>query len=221
MKPWVCVSIQARTIAQTLAEIGQVEDADLIEIRLDYREEKIDLEQVVKAAKVPLIGTNRRPDQGGMANESESERVQLLKEAVDEGFKYIDLASTTENLSKVVEELQGMGAKVIASYHDFENPLSDMELEEKYSELSRTGCDIIKIIGWANGIVDNIPYLAFNKMHPGNVSFGMGEAGVTSRIIAPLTGALYTYASLEDGKELAPGQVPLTRLREIYRSLDR
>ena len=221
MKPWVCVSIQSRTTAQTLDEINQVEDADLIEIRLDYREEELDIGRIAKASKSPLIGTNRRPDQGGKAKESESNRIQLLRDAVEAGFQYIDLASTTENLGKVVEDIQGMGAKVIASYHDFENPLSYKELEEKYCELKKTGCDILKIIGWANGIVDNIPYLAFNKKHPGNLSFGMGAAGVTSRIMAPLAGAMCTYASLEDGKELAPGQVPLTRLREIYRSIDR
>jgi len=221
VKPWVCVSVQSRTTSQTLAEIGRVKDADLIEIRLDYRQENLDLESIARATKAQLIGTNRRKDQGGFAEEPELERVQLLKDAVEAGFDYIDIASTTENLGEVLVELQGIGAKVIASYHDFKNPLSDAEIESRYTGLSKTGCDVIKIIGWANGIVDNIPYLAFNKKHPGNLSFGMGEAGVTSRIMAPLAGALFTYASLEDGKELAPGQVPLHRLREIYRSIQR
>ena len=221
MKPWICVSVQSRTTEQTVKDLKRIDGVDLIEIRLDYREEPLDLVQLVEVANAPLIGTNRRKDQGGKAKESESERVQLLKDAVDAGFKYIDIASTTDNLDKVVEELQGMGAKVIASYHDFENSLGSEELEEKYSELKGTGCDIVKIIGWSNGIADNIPYLEFNKKHPGNLSFGMGEAGVTSRIMAPLSGALYTYASLEDGKELAPGQVPLNKLKEIYGSLAR
>ena len=142
-------------------------------------------------------------------------------DAVKAGFRYIDLALTTENLKKTVERLHEIGANVIASHHDFENPLNYAQLEEKNAELEETGCDIIKIIGWANGLEDNIPYLAFNKKHPGNVSFGMGAGGVTSRIMAPLAGALYTYASLEDGKELAPGQVPIDKLRDIYRSIER
>jgi 3-dehydroquinate dehydratase type I len=206
---------------QTLRDIKGIIDADLIEIRFDYREEELDIACITEVSKVPLIGTNRRPDQGGKAKESESQRVQLLREAVEAGFKYIDLASTTEDLGKLVEELQGMDAKVIASYHDFENPLSFEEIEENYVELKKTGCDIVKIIGWAKRIGDNIPYLAFNKKHPGNVSFGMGAEGVTSRIMAPLAGALYTYASIEDGKELAAGQVPLAQLREIFRSIKR
>lgn len=220
MKPWICVSVQAKTTEQTLEDITGIVDADLIEVRLDYKEEELDLVRIAEASSLPLVGTNRRPDQGGKAKESESKRIQILRKSVEAGFKYIDLESSTENLSQIVKELQEMGAKVIASYHDFENPLSYNEIEEKCEELAESGCDMTKIIGWANGIEDNIPYLAFNKKHPENLSFGMGAEGVISRIMAPLAGALYTYASLEDGKELAPGQVPLTQLREIYRSLE-
>ncbi len=219
MKPWICVSIQSKTTDQTVEAVKAVTGADLIEIRLDHREKELDLTRIVEASKVPLIGTNRREDQGGKAIESEEERIKILVDAVRTGFHYIDLASTTENLGEVVKTLQDMGVKVIASHHDFEHPFTIEELEEKHDVLSSSGCDIVKIIGWANGIIDNIPYLAYNRKHPGNVSFGMGAYGVTSRIMAPLAGALYTYASQGEGKELAPGQVPVTHLREIYRSI--
>ena len=220
MKPWICVSIQSRTSEQIVEDVKRVKrDADLIEIRLDYREEPLDLAGIVEASKLPLIGTNRRPDQGGNAYEPEQERVQLLREAVKAGFTYIDLASTTENLEKVVADLKMDRAIIIASYHDFKNPLDTTQLESKYSELKSTGCDLVKIIGWTDSIQDNLPYIKFNNEHPGNVSFGMGEKGVTSRIMAPLSGALYTYASLDEGKELGPGQVPLSHLREIYRRI--
>ena len=147
--------------------------------------------------------------------------MRLLFEAVDAGFDFVDIASTSENLTEAVSSLQGKGVNVIVSYHDFEHPLSIEALEEKHRELAETGCDVIKIIGWTNSYKDNLPYLEYNKRHPGNVSFGMGEMGTTSRIIAPLSGALFTYASLEKGKELAPGQIPLEQLREIYGSIKR
>ena len=220
MKPWICVSIQARTSEQTVEDVKRVDtEADLIEIRMDYRDEPLDLAGIIGASKVPLIGTNRRPDQGGKAKEPEKERVQLLREAVNAGFAYVDLASTTEDIKKVVTDLKKHRAIVIASYHNFKNPLDTDRLEAKYAELKKTGCDVVKIIGWTDSIQNNLPYIKFNNEHPGNVSFGMGEKGVTSRIFAPLSGALYTYASLEGGKELAPGQVPLTHLREIYRRI--
>ena len=135
------------------------------------------------------------------------------------GFTYIDLAETTEDLEKVVFDLKRDGATVIASYHDFENPMDTARLEEKYVVLKKTGCDVVKIIGWADSVLDNLPYIKFNNEHTGNVSFGMGEKGVTSRILAPLSCALYTYASLDEGKELGPGQIPLSCLREIYRRI--
>ena len=220
MRSWICVSIQSITTKQTVEDMRRVgTEADLIEIRMDYRDEALDLVEIVETSKVPLIGTNRRLDQGGKAQEPERERVLLLREAVMAGFTYIDLAETTEDLEKVVFDLKRDGATVIASYHDFENPMDTARLEEKYAVLKKTGCDVVKIIGWADSVLDNLPYIKFNNEHTGNVSFGMGEKGVTSRILAPLSGALYTYASHDEGKELGPGQIPLSRLREIYRRI--
>ncbi|MBT3285077.1 type I 3-dehydroquinate dehydratase [Candidatus Bathyarchaeota archaeon] len=217
MRPWICVSIQSMTTRQTVDDVKRVgTEADLIEIRIDYRDEPLDFAEIVEASNAPLIGTNRREDQGGKAKETEEERVKTLTEAVKAGFTYIDLASTTENLENVVSDLKEEGAKVIASHHDFKHPLNIGQLEEKYAELKKTGCDVVKIIGWTDSVLDNLPYIKFNNEHPGNVSFGMGTKGVTSRIMAPLSGALFTYASLDEGKELGPGQVPLTHIREIY-----
>lgn len=221
MKLWICVSIQSRTTQQTVDDVKRAgTEADLIEIRMDYRDEALDFAEIVETSRVPLIGTNRRTDQGGKAKEPEQERVQLLREAVKAGFTYVDLASTTENLEKVVADLKKDSATVIVSYHDFKTPLDTARLEDKYAELITTGCDMVKIIGWTDSVLDNLPYIKFNNEHPGNVSFGMGEKGLTSRILAPLSGALYTYASLDEGKELGLGQVPLSHLREIYRRID-
>ena len=217
----ICVSVHAETTSQTIDRVVRADLADLIEIRLDYRKESLNLYSIRVSTSKPLIATNRRKDQGGNAEESESERVQLLRDAVDAGFDYVDLASNSDGLEKIVSELQEMGAKVIVSSHDFENPLDIHQLESIHIELVKTGCDIIKIIGWTTCYEDNLPYLEYNKKHPGNVSFGMGEKGITSRILAPLAGAKYTYASFESGLELAPGQIPLNALRETYRGITR
>jgi len=217
--PRICVAVKAVTVDQTIESIVRSELADLIEIRLDYRREPLNLNAIRVSTSKPLIATNRRKDQGGRAEEPESDRVQLLRDAVETGFEYVDLASNTEGLEKIVSELQKRRAKVIVSYHDFEHPLDIHQLESRHSELTKTGCDIIKIIGWTDCYDDNLPYLEYNKRHPGNVSFGMGEKGTTSRILAPLSGAAYTYASLESGLELAPGQTPLKALWETYRRI--
>jgi 3-dehydroquinate dehydratase type I len=217
--PLICVAIMAETTEQTLNSVKNADQADLIEIRLDYRSEPLDLKAIRSATEKPLIATNRRKDQGGRAMESETERIQLLINAVDSGFEYVDIASTTPDLRENVAKLQALGAKVIASYHDFKNPLNSEQIDAKHIELGSSGCDVVKIVGWTNSYEDNLPYLEYNKAHPGNLSFGMGEKGISSRILAPLSGAWFTYASLEAGRELAPGQISLNSLRKTYWSL--
>ena len=215
----ICVAIKAKTTKQAIQDIINAEEADLIELRLDYRAEQLDLEALRVASKKPLIATNRRHDQGGATGQPEPARIKLLLEAVEAGFELVDLSSATVELEKQVKRVHELGGDVIASYHDFKHALNPEELEKIHEELAETGCDIVKIIGWADSYEDNLPYLEYNKMHPGNICFAMGEKGVPSRILAPLTGAAYTYASLEE--EVAPGQIPLKHLRSTYRNLTR
>jgi 3-dehydroquinate dehydratase len=44
----------------------------------------------------------------------------------------------------------------------------------------------------------------------------MGPLGLASRILCPLMGGEFTYASTEQGKESAPGQITASNLRIIY-----
>ncbi|MFC1802373.1 type I 3-dehydroquinate dehydratase [Thermoproteota archaeon] len=215
----ICVTIRAETQKQTLEEIKAAKAGDIIEVRLDYRKESLNLKALRMSTEKPFIATNRRADQGGLASEPEHERVKLLIEATEAGFNYIDIASTTTDLKNIIEGIKKKGSSVILSHHDYKNSLNLSQLESKHNELAMLGPDIIKIIGWTNNYSDNLPYLEYNNKHPGNISFGMGEHGTISRVLAPLTGALYTYASSQLGKELAPGQVPLAELRETYRRI--
>lgn len=212
----VCVSVKAMSTNQVINQINQACEADLIEVRLDYRREPIDLDNVRTSTGKPLIATNRRKDQGGQADEPEKDRVQLLLNALRSGFEYVDLAYTTSELEKTIKRINSIEGKVIVSYHDFEEPLSLDHLMEIHDQSSSLGCDMVKIIGCAHDYMDNIPYMQYNKAKPGNISFAMGEKGAPSRILAPLSGAAFTYASPSEGLEVAPGQISLRALRGIY-----
>jgi 3-dehydroquinate dehydratase-1 len=48
----------------------------------------------------------------------------------------------------------------------------------------------------------------------------MGEQGQVSRILCPLAGGYFTYASIESGRESADGQLTVKEMREIYRLLN-
>ncbi|MBD3171715.1 type I 3-dehydroquinate dehydratase [Candidatus Bathyarchaeota archaeon] len=201
---------------QVINQINQACEVDLIEVRLDYRRAPIDLDDIRASTGKPLIATNRRRDQGGQADEPEKDRVQLLLDALHSGFEYVDLAYTTSELEKTIKRINSIDGKVISSYHDFEISLTLDRLMEIHDELSSMRCDLVKIIGWANCYMDNVPYMEYNKAKPGNISFAMGEKGAPSRILAPLSGAAFTYASPSEGLEVAPGQISLRELRGIY-----
>jgi 3-dehydroquinate dehydratase len=47
----------------------------------------------------------------------------------------------------------------------------------------------------------------------------MGEAGKASRLLSPLFGAFFTFASLEKGDETASGQMSIGEMRTLYQVL--
>jgi len=68
---------------------------------------------------------------------------------------------------------------------------------------------------------DNVTMLELiaRHRHLSMVSFAMGPLGMISRVLAPLTGARFVYASLAVGSEAAPGQLTVGDLRSMYETL--
>ena len=46
----------------------------------------------------------------------------------------------------------------------------------------------------------------------------MGEHGKISRLLSPVFGAFFTFASLEAGSETAPGQISIREMKSAYSS---
>jgi 3-dehydroquinate dehydratase-1 len=188
---------------------------DLIEIRLDYRQEELDLGEILKASTKPLIATNRSYEQGGVTKVTSSDKLRVLIQASEFGYDFIDIELDSPNLNSIIKSVKENGSKVIGSHHDFNGTPSLKEIENLLEQGKKASADLVKIIGTANTDSDNMIYLNFNLRHPRNISFGMGEKGVISRVISPLLGAAFTYASLED-KKSAPGQLSVSSLKKIY-----
>ena len=222
--PKICVSITEKDSTKAAESIRRIEryEPDLVELRIDYMQQPLDLESVRNTTKLPIIATNRRLDQGGILQRSDAERLGTLMEACDAGFNYIDLELNTPFAENFVDYVKGAGVKLIVSYHDFkETPSNDFLDEVKNMELD-LGADICKIAGTAVSPMDNITYLVFLAENPGSklVCFGMGRHGVMSRIFSPLFGGAFTYASTQSGMESAPGQLTIADLRKLYRMLE-
>jgi 3-dehydroquinate dehydratase type I len=89
------------------------------------------------------------------------------------------------------------------------------ELIQKQLE---AGADICKVVTTAQKFEDNLAVLQLIADFPKArvVAFAMGPLGFTSRIMCPLVGGDFIYASIETGKEAAPGQIAVGDLRKIY-----
>ncbi len=84
------------------------------------------------------------------------------------------------------------------------------------------GADICKVVTTARNFTDNVVVLQLISSFAENkvISFAMGPLGYTSRVFCILAGGYFTYASIEEGKESASGQITVGDLRNIYRILE-
>ena len=98
-----------------------------------------------------------------------------------------------------------------------EPPLLDTLKEIVESELA-AGADICKVVTTTRKFEDNLTILQLISEFPAQriVAFAMGDLGLTSRILCPLIGGDFTYASISEGKESAPGQITVKDLSQIY-----
>ena len=206
--PRICLSVAAYTTEHVLDAI-RLNSPDLYEVRLDYRTHPIDLERVRAATGAPLIATDR-----GARGE---ERLALLIEASLAGFNYVDLETSCPAQQEASAEIRGNGSRLIVSHHDHESTPTGEEMGALLEASRRAGGDICKIVGTARSHGDNLVYLRFTAENPGNICFGMGRLGVPSRVMCPLLGGAFTYASTAAGEECAPGQLTLGQMREVYR----
>jgi 3-dehydroquinate dehydratase type I len=219
--PRICVVVTANNDAEAIDTIRRTRPLlpDLIEIRLDYMETLGDLELIREVTDIPLIATNRRSNQEGNSAGSEVGRITGLLRACESGFDYVDIEIDTEGVEELAEKIKSLGAGVIISFHDFEATPEKKLLEEILRDEQSAGADICKIVGTSNIPRDNLTY--FNLLRDNAnvevVSFGMGNVGILSRVLSPLVGGAFTYASAETGSESAPGQLTISELREIYR----
>ncbi len=189
--------------------------ADLFELRIDLIGN--DWQQLAKQIKKPWIATNRTIDEGGKWQGNEARRIEGLLQAIELGADMVDVEFRTKNLKNIVP-LVKKRVKCILSFHDLEKTLPLNEMRKIVQKLLAAGADICKVVTTARGVEDNLAVLELISEFPEDkiIAFAMGQAGQISRVLSPLVGADFTYASIERGKESAPGQITVEELLKIY-----
>lgn len=217
----ICVSILPKTNIEALNLIEKAENAkaDLIEVRLDCLEISRKLSDLSASTKIPLIATNKLQSQKGFFAGTETERQQTLLNAAKNGFEYVDVDFSSPNHKETINQLKLLGAKPIVSYHKFDGTLNVSAMETVLDEEISSGASICKIVTTAKQIEDNLPLLSFVSFASSKaklVCFCMGEQGKISRLLSPLFGAFFTFASLEQGCETAAGQISISEMKIAY-----
>jgi 3-dehydroquinate dehydratase I len=214
-KPRICAVI----VDNDIASIKKVEPlVDLFEVRIDLIGE--DWQSVVKKLSIPWIACNRSPLEGGKGEADEAARIDKLLQAVESGADIVDVELRTVSLANTVARIKPK-ARCLISFHDL---IATPSLEELIVILARqveAGADICKVITTARHFRDNLTVLKLVKKYEKKqiVAFAMGGLGVVSRVLSPLVGGDFTYASIVRGRESAPGQITVDELKSIYETM--
>ncbi|MCJ7613827.1 type I 3-dehydroquinate dehydratase, partial [Candidatus Bathyarchaeota archaeon] len=205
-----------------LIQKAEAQHADLIEVRLDYLTNHDHIADIPSCSKTPLIATNKSTAQHGTFSGTETERQKILLDATRNGFTYVDVDLGTPKQTELIRKLHKGGAKVIVSFHNFEQTPPMSELDNVLEEEVALGADVCKIITTARTVKDNIVTLDFVSEASKKVQlvcFAMGELGKHSRLVSPVFGAFFTFASLDEKRKTAKGQLTIQEMNLSYEAL--
>ena len=209
----ICVSLAEPGLAECLAAL---EGLDLAEIRLD-RMDGLSLGDVgtLFSRHRSLIATCRP---GGLSDDA---RKTLLLGAIAAGAAYVDVEVESKEgyRDEIIAKAKEHGCRVIVSFHDHEKTPDRQALSAIVEESFRKGADIVKIACAIQSERDNARLLGLLDDSRKIVVIGMGEKGRITRVVAPLLGSPFTFASLAGGRETAEGQIDKAGLESLMDTL--
>ena len=208
----ICVAISDTNIEKCISVLDEVQMA---EIRLDLNDfTEGDIRQIF-SHNTPTIATCR-PDVKGT-----DYQLWQLEAAIKAGAKYVDIEIETKQaqLNSIIALAQENSCKVIVSYHNFDNTPGLKELYNIMDQCFNRGADIAKIVTQSNSQNDNARLLSLYSDERPLVALGMGDLGKLTRIVAPLLGAEFTFAAMDEGKATAPGQIRYSDMIAILNNL--
>lgn len=216
----ICIPITAGNVEDAVSDMLSASPyADVVELRVDFIHGLQNAESCIEKSLInrtkPVIITNRPGREGGKFKGSEQDRLRLLQKAIELEADYVDIEY--DSAGQITR--RNSRTKIIISYHNFNE--TPHNLNKIYHDICRHEPDIVKIVTYANDITDNIKiFELLNSARVPAISLCMGELGHLSRILTRKFGGLLTFASLERGKESAPGQLTVDELTGIYHFKD-
>lgn len=167
----------------------------------------------------PIIFTIRTIDQGGkFPNENSTDIYNLIELALKFGVEFIDMElSYPDDLKFKILQAKKNFTKIIGSHHDFSGNVrwDNEEWENMYNLANQLNVDIIKFVGTATSVHDNITLESFRDKHIQGkplICVNMGEycklSRVLNTIMTPITSSYLPCSS-------APSQLTLPEINKI------
>jgi 3-dehydroquinate dehydratase/shikimate dehydrogenase len=196
--------------------LKDIDRADILELRLDHLG-MIPFAELKERTKKHIIVTIRIPAEGGFWKGTETERVKIFQQAVNDQIDFLDIEwNIAPNLLN--ELTLPPKTKIIISHHVQENKSED--LYQVFKAMQGMEAEIYKLVYWARHLNDNLITLdLLEEAHKeGNrcVVHAMGEAGQPSRLIGAIRGNAWSYVSLPQAGTTAEGQISLDVAHNIY-----
>lgn len=172
------------------------------------------IQEWIQISRHPLMLTLRKSSHGGKFSGSEAERESLIERllSLEPDFFDLEYDMNPDFLNRVIERYNK--TKMILSYHSFHEPRPN--LHAIYQNMEAFPAYGYKIAIFTESTNDALRMLLFAKSHSRLSVICMGDRGQFSRILGPVFGNLIDYASLQEGKETAPGQISVQDMIQIY-----
>jgi len=103
------------------------------------------------------------------------------------------------------------GRRVILSHHDYDGM---PDVERLVAEMG--GAEQVKLAVTPRNLADNIRLLSLLEGRTNLSVIGMGSRGLYARILAPFFGSQLQFASVDETRSAAPGQLTLKQALAIY-----
>jgi 3-dehydroquinate dehydratase / shikimate dehydrogenase len=209
----LCISINQESRRLALADMLNAgrSGADILELRLDRFGKAPDLGELLARKTKPLLMTCRRSADGGHWDDSDEERLALLRQCVISKADYVEIEL---DAAQAVRRF-GPSRRVISYTNLKETPA---DIDAIYDQCRGRDPDVVKLVTMARTPEEAWPLVQIVARSPvPTVVVGLGRANTMLALLGKKLGAPWIYAALERGMEAYPGQPTVDDLTNIFR----
>ncbi len=233
--PKIIVPLVGKTREDLFSEARNLQeiDCDIVEWRIDFFEEVTDAKataafsyELKKILAKPLLVTFRSKREGGELELSDTNYFAIYHEMLENGVPDlldVELFMPEKEVRTLIAAAKEKKVTVVMCNHDFFATPAKEEIIQRLRLMQEKGADICKIAVMPNSAQDVLTLLsATDEMYRlyadrPIITMSMGDKGMISRVSGQLFGSAATFGAAQ--KASAPGQVPVSELRSILKTL--